>query len=108
LQPHDHVLEIGTGSGYQAAILASLVDRVHTIEIVSELARRASLALSEQGFRNVRVREGDGYAGWPEQAPFDAIIVTAGAMRIRLRFLRSFGPVEEWSCRWGPMRCSSK
>ena len=82
LRRHDRILEIGTGSGYQAAILASLVDHVYTIEIVPELARRAATALAGQGFRNVEVRQGDGYPGWPSEAPFDAIIVTAGAARI--------------------------
>ena len=82
LRPHDRVLEIGTGSGYQAALLGSLVDHVYTIEIVPELAQRAAAVLAEQGFRNVEVRQGDGYLGWPERAPFDAIMVTAGATRI--------------------------
>lgn len=82
LRAGERVLEIGTGSGYQAAILGSLGARVHTIEIVPELARRAEAVLREQGFGNVAVRQGDGYAGWPEAAPFDAIIVTAGAVRI--------------------------
>jgi protein-L-isoaspartate(D-aspartate) O-methyltransferase len=82
LRPGERVLEIGTGSGYQAAILGSLGARVYTIEIVPGLARQASAVLREQGFSNVSVREGDGYAGWPEAAPFDAIIVTAGAVRI--------------------------
>jgi protein-L-isoaspartate(D-aspartate) O-methyltransferase len=81
-RPGERVLEIGTGSGYQAAILASLGARVHTIEIVPELARQAQATLRAQGFRDVLVRQGDGYAGWPEAAPFDAIIVTAGAVRI--------------------------
>jgi protein-L-isoaspartate(D-aspartate) O-methyltransferase len=82
LRPDARVLEIGTGSGYQAAILSGLVREVHTIEIVPELAARAAAVLRAQGFANVHVREGDGYAGWPEAAPFDAIIVTAGAVRI--------------------------
>jgi protein-L-isoaspartate(D-aspartate) O-methyltransferase len=82
VRPGQRVLEIGTGSGYQAAILGSLGARVYTIEIVPELARQASAVLQGQGFRNVSVRQGDGYAGWPEAAPFDAIIVTAGAVRI--------------------------
>jgi protein-L-isoaspartate(D-aspartate) O-methyltransferase len=82
LRQGERVLEIGTGSGYQAAILGALGARVYTIEIVPELARQASAVLREQGFRNVSVRQGDGYAGWPEAAPFDAIIVTAGAVRI--------------------------
>jgi protein-L-isoaspartate(D-aspartate) O-methyltransferase len=71
------VLEIGTGSGYQAAILAELAAEVYTIEIVPELEARARTALTEAGYRNVHVREGNGYLGWPERAPFDRIIVTA-------------------------------
>ncbi len=77
LKKTDKVLEIGTGSGYQAAILAELADQVLTIEIVEPLARQAEQTLAELGYRNVRVRIGDGYQGWPEEAPFDAIIVTA-------------------------------
>lgn len=77
LQSGDKVLEIGTGSGYQAAILAEIVDEVFTIEIVDTLAEQASMRLSEMGYDNVQVRSGDGYLGWPEEAPFDAIIVTA-------------------------------
>jgi len=72
----DHVLEIGTGSGYQAAVLSKLVAEVNTIEIVEPLARRAEADLQRLGFKNVSVRAGDGYQGWPERAPFDAIIVT--------------------------------
>jgi protein-L-isoaspartate(D-aspartate) O-methyltransferase len=75
--PHHRVLEIGTGSGYQAAVLAKLAKEVYTIEIVSELAREAARTLKELGFANVHVREGDGFAGWPEHAPFDRVIVTA-------------------------------
>lgn len=77
LAPGEKVLEIGTGSGYQAAILAELVRHVYTIEIVSELAERARKALADVGYRNVEVRTGNGYLGWPEQAPFSRIIVTA-------------------------------
>lgn len=73
----DNVLEIGTGSGYQAAVLAQLARRVYTIEIVPELARQAGALLAELGYSNVTVREGDGYRGWPEQAPFERIILTA-------------------------------
>jgi protein-L-isoaspartate(D-aspartate) O-methyltransferase len=76
-RPTDRVLEVGTGSGYQAAVLAELVQRVYTIEIVAPLGERARALLAELGYRNVEVRVGDGYAGWPEQAPFDAIVVTA-------------------------------
>jgi len=73
----DTVLEVGTGSGYQAAVLAELVAKVYTIEIVEPLARRARQVLGELGYRNVEVRVGDGYGGWRAAAPFDAIIVTA-------------------------------
>jgi len=71
------VLEVGTGSGYQAAVLAEIVDSVFTIEIVPELASSAESRLKSLGYRNVVVRYGDGYLGWPEHAPFDAILVTA-------------------------------
>jgi protein-L-isoaspartate(D-aspartate) O-methyltransferase len=77
LEADDTVLEIGTGSGYQAAVLASLVREVYTIEIVPTLAERSARLLGELGYANVHVRSGDGYRGWPEHAPFDAIIVTA-------------------------------
>ena len=71
------VLEVGTGSGYQAAVLAEIVDQIYTIEIVEPLGRRAAATLERLGYENVHTRIGDGYAGWPEQAPFDAIVVTA-------------------------------
>ena len=77
VEPGDKVLEIGTGSGYQAAILGELAREVHTVEIVPELAERARAQLSLMGYANVHVRTGDGYEGWPEHAPFDAIVVTA-------------------------------
>jgi protein-L-isoaspartate(D-aspartate) O-methyltransferase len=77
LRGEERVLEVGTGSGYQAAVLAELAREVYTIEIVEELAERARQDLERLGYRNVHVRVGDGYRGWPEQAPFDAIIVTA-------------------------------
>jgi protein-L-isoaspartate(D-aspartate) O-methyltransferase len=73
----EKVLEIGTGSGYQAAILAELVKEVYTIEIVESLASSARKKLDELGYRNIQVRAGDGYKGWPDAAPFDAVIVTA-------------------------------
>lgn len=76
-EPGDTVLEVGTGSGYQAAVLAEIVDHVFTVEIVGELARSARRRLRDLGYGNVTVRHGDGYGGWPEQAPFDAIVVTA-------------------------------
>jgi protein-L-isoaspartate(D-aspartate) O-methyltransferase len=75
-QPADRILEIGTGSGYQAAILSRLVSEVYTIEIVEPLAKRAGADLKRLGYENVKVLAGDGYKGWPEHAPFDGIIVT--------------------------------
>ncbi len=78
LKPDDKVLEIGTGSGYQAAVLAEIVKEVYTIEIVESLGLTAKKTLSTLGYQNIEVRIGDGYHGWKEQAPFDAIIVTAG------------------------------
>jgi len=75
--PASKVLEVGTGSGYQAAVLAELAGEVFTIEIVEPLAERARETLARLGYTNVHVRHGDGYAGWPEEAPFDAIVVTA-------------------------------
>jgi len=77
--PGDRVLEVGTGSGYQAAVLAEIVAAVYSIEIVEPLGREAARALAAAGYRNVRTRIGDGYAGWPDEAPFDGIIVTAAA-----------------------------
>ncbi len=77
--PEDKVLEIGTGSGYQTAILAELAGQVFTVERIPELARAAKERLSALGYRNVRFRVGDGTKGWPEEAPFDAILVTAAA-----------------------------
>ncbi|HWN83225.1 MAG TPA: protein-L-isoaspartate(D-aspartate) O-methyltransferase [Candidatus Udaeobacter sp.] len=77
LRPGDKVLEIGTGSGYQAAVLAEITPQVYSIEILAPLAERAAATLHALGYDSVRVRAGDGYQGWPEAAPFDAIIVTA-------------------------------
>lgn len=79
VQPEEKILEIGTGSGYQAAVLSELGKKVFTIEIVEPLGRAAQERLSRLGYENVAVRIGDGYNGWPEAAPFDAIMVTAGA-----------------------------
>lgn len=76
LNAGEKVLEIGTGSGYQAAILSELTDAVYTIEIVESLGRRAAEAFQRRGYKNIHTRIGDGYRGWPEAAPFDAIIVT--------------------------------
>jgi protein-L-isoaspartate(D-aspartate) O-methyltransferase len=82
IEPGDKVLEIGTGSGYQAAVLAELTDSVFTIEIVDVLARRAEKTLKDLDYENIYVKSGDGYKGWPEHAPFDAIIITAAPTKI--------------------------
>lgn len=82
LKPADKVLEIGTGSGYQAAILAEICKEVYTIEIIESLGRRAEQTLRQMGYSNVHVRIGDGYHGWPEAAPFDAIIVTCSPTNV--------------------------
>jgi protein-L-isoaspartate(D-aspartate) O-methyltransferase len=81
-EPGHVVLEVGTGSGYQAAVLAEIVKQVYTIEIVEPLGRAAESRLSALGYKNVEVRIGDGYKGWPEKAPFDGIVVTAAAPRV--------------------------
>ena len=86
------VLEIGTGSGYQAAVLSPLVAAVFTIEIVEPLGREARERLRSLGYKNVEVRIGDGYLGWPEKAPFDRIIVTAGADHIPLPLVEQLAP----------------
>lgn len=86
-KPHDRILEIGTGSGYQAAILSGLVGEVYSIEIVEPLARRAEADLARLGYQNVKVRHGDGYQGWPEAAPFDAIIVTCAPDHVPQRLV---------------------
>ena len=79
LRPEHRVLEIGTGSGYQAAVLAQIVAKVCTVEIIPELGRAARERLRMLGYRNAEVKVADGYDGWPEEAPFDAIVVTAAA-----------------------------
>jgi protein-L-isoaspartate(D-aspartate) O-methyltransferase len=76
------VLEVGTGSGYQAAVLASCVAGVHTIEVIPALGRRAGSLLEELGYRNVQVRVGDGFDGWPDRGPFDAVVLTAAPGRV--------------------------
>jgi protein-L-isoaspartate(D-aspartate) O-methyltransferase len=82
LGPRARVLEVGTGSGYQAAVLAEVAGEVYTIEILAPLARRAEATLGRLGYGAVHVRHGDGYRGWPEAAPFDAIVVTAAAPKV--------------------------
>ena len=81
-EPHHVVLEVGTGSGYQAAVLADIVQRVYSIEILESLALSARKNLEQLKYQNIEVRIGDGYKGWPEKAPFDGIIVTAAAPRV--------------------------
>ncbi|MBT8086963.1 MAG: protein-L-isoaspartate(D-aspartate) O-methyltransferase [Gammaproteobacteria bacterium] len=90
--PEDVVLEIGTGSGYQAAVLAEIVNRVYSIEIVEELANEARMRLERQGYDNVATMLGDGYYGWKEHAPFDAIVVTAAADHVPPPLIRQLKP----------------
>ena len=92
LKPDDVVLEIGTGSGYQAAVLADLARQVYGVEIVPELVENARRALAQEGYRNVEVRCGDGNEGWPEHAPYDAIIVTAAAETVPPALLTQLKP----------------
>lgn len=91
-RPGDRMLEVGTGSGYQAALLSRLVSMVYSVEILEPLARQASARLHRLGYHNVEVRHGDGYLGWPEHAPFDGIIVTAGASHVPLPLLSQLKP----------------
>jgi protein-L-isoaspartate(D-aspartate) O-methyltransferase len=92
LEGGERVLEIGTGSGYQAAVLAELCGEVFSIELEAELAERARADLSRLGYRNVNVRHGNGYLGWPERAPFDAIVVTAAPEEIPPRLVEQLAP----------------
>lgn len=86
-KPDDRVLEIGTGSGYQAAVLSGLVKEVYTIEIIEALGKQAEKTLKRLGYKNVKVRVGDGYQGWPDAAPFDAIIVTCAPDKVPERLV---------------------
>jgi protein-L-isoaspartate(D-aspartate) O-methyltransferase len=81
-KPSDVVLEVGTGSGYQAAVLAEIVKQVYSIELIESLGKTAAARLAELGYGNIELRIGDGYAGWPDKAPFDAIVVTAAAPQV--------------------------
>lgn len=92
LRPGDKALEVGTGSGYQAAILAELVNEVYTIEIIEELGKRATAVLATLKYNNVHTRIGDGYYGWQEHSPFDAIVVTAAASHIPPPLIRQLKP----------------
>jgi protein-L-isoaspartate(D-aspartate) O-methyltransferase len=92
VQKTNRVLEIGTGSGYQSAVLAELAREVYSIEMISELARSADETLRRMGYRNVYVRQGDGYRGWPERAPFDRIILTAAPLEIPKELIDELAP----------------
>jgi protein-L-isoaspartate(D-aspartate) O-methyltransferase len=92
IDEHDSVLEVGTGLGYQAAVLAELTDRVHTVEIIEELGRDGEKRLKQSGYGRVRVRIGDGTYGWPEHAPFDRIIVTAAPELIPTPLIEQLKP----------------
>ena len=92
LKPTDRVLEIGTGSGYQAAVLAELAREVYTIEIVEPLAKSAAETLSALGYKNVHTRTGNGYLGWPEAAPFDKIMVTAAPDEVPPALVEQLAP----------------
>ena len=92
LGPHSRVLEVGTGSGYQAAVLAEVAGEVYTIEIVAPLAARARATLDRLGYQRVKSRQGDGHRGWPEAAPFDAILVTAAAPSVPPALLEQLAP----------------
>jgi protein-L-isoaspartate(D-aspartate) O-methyltransferase len=86
------ILEIGTGSGYQAAVLAEIAAKVYSIEIIESLGKTAAKRLEELGYRNIEVRIGDGYKGWPEKAPFDGIVVTAAAPRVPQALVEQLKP----------------
>jgi protein-L-isoaspartate(D-aspartate) O-methyltransferase len=92
LKKDDKVLEIGTGSGYQAAVLAEIAKSVYTIEIIEPLGNEAARRLQSLGYDNVNTRIGDGYYGWPEAAPFDAIVVTAAASHVPPPLLKQLKP----------------
>lgn len=90
--PGDVAFELGTGSGYQAAVLGELVDRVYTVEIIEEVAGGARGTLSALGYSNVSVRHGDGFRGWPEHAPYDVVLVTAAAEEVPPRLVEQLAP----------------
>jgi protein-L-isoaspartate(D-aspartate) O-methyltransferase len=92
LQKDDRVLEIGTGLGYQAAVLAALVSRVYSVEVIEELAQQARVRLAEAGYAAVEIRVGNGYHGWPEHAPFDKIIVTTAPQLVPPPLLAQLKP----------------
>jgi protein-L-isoaspartate(D-aspartate) O-methyltransferase len=91
-EPHHVVLDVGTGSGYQAAVLAEIVSKVSSIEIIPSLGNEADERLKQLGYRNIEIRIGDGYQGWPEKAPFDGIVVTAAAPAVPPALLAQLKP----------------
>jgi protein-L-isoaspartate(D-aspartate) O-methyltransferase len=91
-EPHHVVLDVGTGSGYQAAVLAEIVSKVFSIEIIPSLGNEADERLKQLGYRNIEIRIGDGYQGWPEKAPFDGIVVTAAAPTVPPSLLAQLKP----------------
>jgi protein-L-isoaspartate(D-aspartate) O-methyltransferase len=95
-KPEHRVLEIGTGSGYQAAVLSGLVEQVYTIEIIEELGESATRRLSQLGYANIETRIADGYTGWPEHAPFDGIVVTAAISHIPPPLVQQLKMVGVW------------
>jgi protein-L-isoaspartate(D-aspartate) O-methyltransferase len=105
-QPGDKVLEVGTGSGYQTAILAQLVEKLYTIEIIPELADSSRQRLTEEGYDNIHFRIGDGYYGWKEEAPFDVIMVTAAAKEIPHKLVEQLAPNGRMAIPVGDYSCS--
>jgi len=105
-QKHHRILEIGTGSGYQAAVLAEIVERVHSVEIIEPLAREAQQRLRALGYRNVEVRVGDGHLGWPEFAPYDGIVVTAAATHVPEQLIKQLKPGARMVIPVGPQNSS--
>jgi protein-L-isoaspartate(D-aspartate) O-methyltransferase len=102
VEPRHRVLEIGTGSGYQTAVLAELAAEVYTIEIISDLGRQARSLLEQAGYSNIRYLIGDGYRGWPEHAPFDRILLTAAPPRVPQALLDQLAPAGKLLAPVGP------